>query len=177
MNQKIDLNKIFEIASSDKSDKGKIEAILEQCSKQTCVEFAYKVCLDIKHLMEDKRSLVAIEALKQYLDTGKPISREIIASASTASSSAAFSASSYASASSAASIASAAAYTSYASWAASYAAYAYAAAIATSCSTSGASSTRLEKDKQYLQLLIELIASSCSCEENRFLHEIMLCTS
>src|SRR5271157_5978677 len=158
MNQKIDLNKIFEIASSDKSDKGKIEAILQQCSKRICVEFAYNVCLDIKHLMKDERSLVAVEALKQYLDTGKPISREIVVSAF--------------SASSAASIASAAAYTSYASWAASYAAYAYAAAIATSCSTSGASSTRLEKDKQYLQLLIELIASSCSCEENRFLHEI-----
>jgi len=174
----MDLNKIFEIASTDKSDKGKIEAILEQCSKQTCVEFAYKVCLDIKHLMEDKRSLVAIEALKQYLDTGKPISREIIASASTASSSAAFSASSYASASSAASIASAAAYTAtYAAYAASAASVAYAAYYATSCSTSGASSTRLEKNKQYLQLLIELIVSSFSCEENRFLHEIMLCTS
>jgi len=171
----MDLNKIFEIASSDKSDKGKIEAILEQCSKQTCVEFAYKVCLDIKHLMEDKRSLVAIEALKQYLDTGKPISREIIASAF-ASRAAAYAASSIASASSAS-------YAAASAFSAIYAAGAISAIDAADAASSAsyaaiyASHTSPEKDKQYLQLLIELIASSCSCEENKFLHEIMLCTS
>src|SRR5271166_3730224 len=102
MSSKIDLNKIFEIASSNKSDEGKILAILQQCSKRICVEFAYNVCLDIKHLMEDERSLVAVEALKQYLDTGKPISREIIDSAFSASSHASSSASSYAASSCAA---------------------------------------------------------------------------
>src|SRR5271166_822458 len=173
MNQKIDLNKIFDIASSssDKSNRGKIEAILEQCSKQICVEFAYKVCLDVKHLMEDKRSLIAIEAVKQYLDTGKRVSEEIVASAAASASSSSSVASS---ASSAASYA--------ASVAASYAASATIAASYVASATIAASSaayayyishTRLEKDKQYLQLLIELIASSCSCEENRFLHEIM----
>src|SRR5271166_2292498 len=104
MSQKMDLNKLFEIASSsDRSDEGKILAILQQCSKQICVEFAYKVCLDVKHLMKDKRSLIAVEAVGQYLDTGKPVSKEIVDSA--------FSASSYASSAS---------YT--ASYAASYAA-------------------------------------------------------
>src|SRR5271157_6306051 len=119
MSQKMDLNKIFEVASSsDKSDDSKIEVILQQCSKQICVEFAYKVCLDIKHLMKDERSLAAVEAVKQYLDTGKPVSKEIVDSA--------FSASSYASSAS---------YT--ASYAAGYAAShaASAAVSAISCVT------------------------------------------
>ena len=170
MSPKIDLNKIFEIASSsDKSDEGKILALLEQCSKQTCVEFAYKICLDVKHLMEDERSLVAVEALKQYLDTGKPISREIIDSAFSASSHASSSASSYAASSCAAYAITRAVFTAVS--AAAFAAYAFSSYAYASYTT------RLEKDKQYLQLLIELIASSCSCEENRFLHEIILCTS
>src|SRR5271166_5286472 len=154
MNQKIDLNKIFDIASSssDKSNRGKIEAILEQCSKQICVEFAYKVCLDVKHLMEDKRSLAAIEAVKQYLDTGKRVSEEIVASAAASASSTSSVASS---ASSAASYA--ASYAASATIAASSAAYAASvaasyAASATIAASSAAyayyiSHTRLEKDK------------------------------
>src|SRR5271166_3018470 len=130
MSQKMDLNKIFEVASSsDKSDDSKIEVILQQCSKQICVEFAYKVCLDVKHLMKDERSLIAIEAVKQYLDTGKPISREIIDSAAAASS------------------------TSYAAFAASVAAASAASSTSSTSSAYYISHTRLEKDKQYLQLL------------------------
>src|SRR5271166_4236235 len=160
MSSKMDLNKIFEI-SSNKSDDSKINAILQQCSKQICVEFAYKVCLDVKHLMKDERSLIAIEAVKQYLDTGKPISREIIDSASAASStsSVAFSASHAAYASSAASHAAYAASASSAAYAAYAASVAAASAASSTSSTSSAyyiSHTRLEKDKQYLQLLIEL---------------------
>ena len=64
-----------------RDDYAIIRDVLGLCPKRIKVQFALDSCNSIRHLMKDKRSTDALDHVQIYLDTGKPVPKDVRANA------------------------------------------------------------------------------------------------
>jgi hypothetical protein len=162
---------VEEFSKSGQEDYDTIRNVLKLCPKRLSVQFALDSCNSIRHLMKDERSIAALDAVQDYLDTGKPVPREIKDAAAAAYASA------YAAAAAAAAASASAAY-AYA--AASASADAAASASASAAASASARNTpdwkqaKAEKMREHLNRLKELVLSHVPAGYDNFLLQVAL---
>jgi hypothetical protein len=169
---------IEEFSKPAMDDYTTIRNVLVLCPKRIKVQFALDSCSSIRHLMKDKRSTDALDAIQIYLDTGKPVPEEIRKAADDAADDAAAYAAAYAAdayaAYAAAYAAAAYAADAYAAAAAAYAADADAAAAAYKRGTPEWNRIKAEKMREHLNRLKDLILQYVPVEYDNFLLQVAL---
>jgi hypothetical protein len=171
---------IEEFNKPSADDYTTIKNVLKLCPKRIKVQFALDSCNSIRHLIRDKRSTDALDAIQVYLDTGKPVPEEVRA-AYAAANAAAYAANDAANAAYAAYAANDAANAAYAANDAAYAAYAaYAAANAAAYAAAAKPGSpewnriKVEKMREHLNRLKELILQNAPAKYDNFLLRIAL---